>query len=155
MVYLKEHLTKYPLMQIEDVLKLFMQGILGPGHLVSSFDNCIQRINAEYHSINRETNDDLVEQISDKYVRIYLYPYYQSKHDFTALVNAFISSSKLPINVEEFKKEIATLKTKENEDYIDRYLESGDFLISHSKVYKEAYDPHYLVISKKFLEEIL
>ena len=32
MIYLKEHINKYPNMQIEDKIKLIYQGSLGPNH---------------------------------------------------------------------------------------------------------------------------
>ena len=38
MVYLEKHKEKYPLMQIEDIIKLHLQGILGPAHLLPSKD---------------------------------------------------------------------------------------------------------------------
>ena len=38
MGYLEQHLKKYPLMQIEDKIKLIMQSILGPSHLINDKD---------------------------------------------------------------------------------------------------------------------
>ena len=42
MVYLKMHLDKYPLMQVEDIIKIHIQGILGPTHLIQDFDRLKQ-----------------------------------------------------------------------------------------------------------------
>ena len=38
---------------------------------------------------------------------------------------------------------------------VDEYLCSESILISHSKIYKENYYPHYLVVGKKFLKDLL
>ena len=38
MVYLEKHKEKYPLMEIQDIIKLHLQGILGPAHLLPSKD---------------------------------------------------------------------------------------------------------------------
>lgn len=154
MVYLKEHLEKYPLMQIEDILKLYMQGILGPGHLVSSFTNCLNRVNEEYKTIKNNQYQEIEELISDQYVRIYLYPYYQKEGDFTLLVKYFIESSKDKADVEYFKREIELLINNENQEYIHNYISSGNYLISHSEIYRDNYDPHYLVINRKYTSKI-
>ena len=78
MGYLEEHLKKYPLMQIEDKIKLLMQGTLGPAHLINDKEQVKKRIYQEYEQIkDLEYDYDLVEHISDKFVRVYLKPYYE------------------------------------------------------------------------------
>ena len=44
MGYLEEHLKKYPLMQIEDKIKLLMQATLGPAHLINDKEHVKKRI---------------------------------------------------------------------------------------------------------------
>ena len=157
MVYLKEHLKKYPLMQIEDVLKLYLQGILGPAHAVDDFDNCLKRTINEYQNINYEEVKDnpLIETISDCYSRIYLYPFYQQFHNFDRLVKYFVLSSQDDNDIELFKNEIKKLINNDNENFIKQYLSSGNYLISHSQIYKDNYHPHYLVINNKYLKDLL
>lgn len=154
MVYLKEHLKKYPLMQIEDVLKLYLQGILGPAHNVSSFEKCLERTLNEYRSITNNQYSNIEENISSEYVRIYLYPYYQKMNSFDLLVKYFILSSQDKVDVNAFISEIKKLINKENEEYINQYLAAKNYLISHSQIYKDNYDPHYLVINRKYIKNI-
>ena len=155
MVYLKQHLQKYPLMQLEDILKLYLQGILGPAHLISSFDYCYKRVMEEYNSIKDEDyKQDLYEVISDKYVRVYLLPYYKKYKELESLVNMFIESSKDNNDIDEFIKEIKSLINKENKQFINDYLNSGSYLISHSQIYKDNYHPHYLVINSRYIDRI-
>lgn len=142
-------------MQIEDVLKLYLQGILGPAHLVSNYDYCLARTINEYESITNKDRDlDIEEEISDDYVRIYLIPYFNKEHSFDLLVKAFVESSKEKGDVTLFINEVKKLINDDNKDFVNEYLNSGNYLISHSKIYKDYYDPHYLVIHKKYLKEI-
>ena len=88
--YLEQHLKKYPLMQIEDKIKLIMQSILGPSHLINDKEKVKTRIINEYNEIkDLDYQYDLVEPISDKYVRIYLKPYYEKFHSFDELIDVF------------------------------------------------------------------
>lgn len=154
MVYLKEHLKKYPLMQIEDFLKLHLQGILGPAHNVSDYERCLARTIKEYESITNNQYQEIEENISDDYVRIYLYPYFQKEHSFELLVKYFILSSQDKVDVNLFIKTVKSLINPDNESYINEYLKSGNYLISHSDIYRQNYDPHYLVINRKFAKNI-
>ena len=155
MGYLEDHLKKYPLMQIEDKIKLLMQASLGPAHLINDKEKVKKRIVQEYESIkDLDYNFDLIEYISDKYVRIYLKPYYERFQCFDNLIDAFYKSCDNVNDLYYFEKDLMKLKEVETEDNkvkIDDYFYSGDILISHSKIYKEAYHPHYLVINKKYL----
>ena len=156
MVYLKEHLEKYPLMQIEDVLKLYLQGILGPAHLVSDFDKAYKRIKEEYESIkDEEYQYDFIEEISDQYVRIYLKPYYHLVNDFTPLIKAFILSSEEKGDINLFKDEIRKLINNDNKEIIEEYLKRDNYLISHSEIYRNNYHPHYLVINRKYISQLV
>ena len=156
MVYLKEHLEKYPLMQIEDVLKLYLQGILGPAHLVIDFDKAYKRIKEEYESIkDEEYQYDFIEEISDQYVRIYLKPYYHLVNDFTPLIKAFILSSEEKGDINLFKDEIRKLINNDNKEIIEEYLKRDNYLISHSEIYRNNYHPHYLVINRKYISQLV
>jgi hypothetical protein len=155
MGYLEEHLKKYPLMQIEDKIKLLMQGTLGPAHLINDKDHVRKRIYAEYEQIkDLEYEYELVEHISDKFVRIYLKPYYERFETFDNLIEVFFKSCDNISDLYYLEKDLIKLKeteTPENKQAIDNYFYSGDILISHSNIYKDNYHPHYLVINKRYL----
>ena len=142
-------------MQIEDKIKLTMQGILGPAHLINDKEKVKARIIAEYEQIkDLDYPYDLVECISDKFVRVYLKPYYERFKCFDNLVEAFFKSCDNVSDLYYLEKELLSLReieTLENQQAIDAYFYSGDILISHSKIYKENYHPHYLVINKRYL----
>ena len=151
--YLNEHLNKYPLMQIEDKIKLIMQGNLGPGHLVNNYQMVLTRVSKELEELSN-TNQEMIEEISDSYVRIYLAPYYAKYHNFDNLINIFIKSSQEEKDYTNFFNDLKKLRNTLNEEdkkFLDMYLENKDYLISHSKTYRDIYNPHYLVIHKKYL----
>ena len=153
--YLEEHMKKYPLMQIEDKIKLVMQGTLGPTHLINDKEKVKARILEEYEQIkDLDFHYDLVEAISDKFIRIYLKPYYEKFNSFDNLIEAFFKSCDNISDLYYLEKALLKLReieSNENKHAIDDYFYSGDILISHSRVYKENYHPHYLVINKKYL----
>ena len=151
MVYLNNHLKKYPLMQIEDIIKLHLQGILGPTHLIQDFDRLKKGLISEYESIKDSTYQyEMYEEISDDYIRVNLKPYYEKYHSFDGLIEGFKLSLNTNVDINHYIEEIKKLKNKDNEKFIDKYLESKNYIMSHSSIYKENYFPHYLIINKKY-----
>lgn len=151
MVYLNNHLKKYPLMQIEDIIKLHLQGILGPTHLIQDFDRLKKGLISEYESIKDSNYQyEMYEEISDDYIRVNLKPYYEKYHSFDGLIEGFKLSLNTNVDINHYIEEIKKLKNKDNEKFIDKYLESKNYIMSHSSVYKENYFPHYLIINKKY-----
>ena len=66
----------------------------------------------------------------------------------------FILSANEESDVDYFRNTINKLKNKDNKTMIEKYLSGEDYLISHSKIYRDNYQPHYLVIHRKFKENI-
>ena len=115
--YLEQHLKKYPLMQIEDKIKLTMQGILGPAHLINDKEKVKARIFAEYNEIkDLDYPYELVEYISDKYVRVYLKPYYERFNSFDNLVEAFFKSCDNVSDLYYLEKALLCLREIESDE---------------------------------------
>ena len=151
-VYLKEHLKKYPLMGIEDIIKLHLQGILGPAHLLPSKDKIKENFIKEYNEIkDLDYHYELLEDVSETYTRVYLKPYYELMGSFDKLVDVFYYSIDKNLDIEGYKEVIKSLVNNENVAYINKYLESESVLISHSKIYKENYHPHYIVVKSMYI----
>ena len=155
MVYLNIQKEKYPLMQLEDILKLHLQGILGPTHLIKDIDRLKNNLINEYNACkDNKITYDLIEQISDEYVRVYIKPYYEKYHSFDKLIDLFVKSCNVNYDINEYIKEIKKLINKDNEVLINEYLNNKNYVISHSSIYKENYKPHYLVIKSMYKEEL-
>ena len=151
-VYLKEHLKKYPLMDIQDIIMLHLQGILGPAHLLPSKDRIKENFINEYNEI-KELNYsyELLEDVSETYTRVYLKPYFELMGSFDKLVDVFYYSIDKNLDIEGYKKVIESLINEDNKEFISRYLDSNNVLISHSKRYKENYHPHYIVVKSMYI----
>lgn len=155
---IEDHLSKYPLMDISDKIKLLMQSIMGPGHLVNDREKVKENLIKEYMLCKDLCyNYELIEDIGSDFARVYIKPYYEEKKSFDKLIEAFMLSSNEYTDIHLL--EVALLKLRETQSdlekkVIDKYLTSGSILISHSQIYKENYHPHYLVISKKYLSYI-
>jgi len=155
MVYIQNHLEKYPLMQIQDILKLLMQGMMGPTHLIQDVNKLKANLLNEYNQCkDNNINYDLIEEISDEYIRVYIKPYYEKYNNFDKLVDLFIKSCNLSYSLDEYKNEVIKLINEDNKEFISQYLNGNSYVISHSLIYKENYQPHYLLISKKFKGDI-
>lgn len=152
MVYLDYHKKKYPLMDIQDIIKLHLQGILGPAHLLPSKARIKENFINEYNEIkDLDYHYDLLEEVSETYTRVYLKPYYELMGSFEKLVDVFYYSIDKNLDIEGYKKVIESLIDEENKEFISRYLESNNVLISHSKRYKENYHPHYIVVKSMYV----
>ena len=67
MVYIQSHLKKYPLMQIQDILKLLMQGMMGPTHLIQDVNKLKANLLNEYNQCkDNNINYDLIEEIKTR-----------------------------------------------------------------------------------------
>ena len=155
MVYIQSHLKKYPLMQIQDILKLLMQGMLGPTHLIQDVNKLKDNLLNEYNQCkDNNINYDLIEEISDEYIRVYIKPYYEKYNNFDKLVDLFVKSCNLSYSLDEYKNEVIKLINDDNKEFISQYLNGNSYVISHSLIYKENYQPHYLLISKKYKGDI-
>ena len=153
--YLKIHKEKYPLMTIEDIFKLYYQAILGPSHLNIDSNKMKENLLIEYkESLNNSINYDLIEYISDSYVRIYIKPYYEKFKDFDLLIKLFIKSNNAIYTKEKLENELKKLITEANKEDIMKYIEQGMPVMRHSQIYKENYHPHYLVIKREFIGEL-
>lgn len=152
MVYLDKHLKKYPLMDIQDIIKLHLQGILGPAHLLTDKEKIKQNFINEYNQIkDLNYHYDLLEEVSEVYTRVYLKPYFELMGSFDKLVDVFFYSVDNHMDILGYKKVIESLITEENEEFIRRYLDSESVLISHSIKYKENYHPHYIVVKSMYI----
>ena len=156
MIDLKHFKNKYPLMEIQDIIKLYLQAYLGPAHLMPNKDRLKQNLLLEYEECkNLDYQYDLFEDIGDVYTRVYIKPYFEKTRSFDKLIEAFEKSIETNLDINSYKEEIRKLINEDNKEFIENYLNSSNVLISHSSRYRESYFPHYLVIKKKYKNEVM
>lgn len=148
--------NKYPLMETQDIIKLYLQGILGPAHLMPDKERLKANLKKEYEECrNVDYSYDLFEDLSEKYTRVYIKPYFEKTHSFDKLIEVFEKSIETDLDIDAYREIIRGLLDDGNKEYINQYLRGNNILISHSRVYKDNYHPHYLVINKKYKEELI
>ena len=154
---LKDHLKKYPQMQIQDAVKLLFQSEFGPGHLLRNTDYA-RKLLVEEIELTKD-DESAIEKISDQYVRFYLGNL--TLDDIDDVLGAMIESAQIQGSKESFMKKLSGLKemnlfpVQELDEYLDEYLKKESWMISHSEVYREWYRPHYRVLLKECAEKLM
>lgn len=134
------HIKKYPHMEKQDLHKLIYQSQFGNNHLINDIDKVKTHLFDELNSID-DQYEDLYEHIGN-YVRINLRPYKKNNLNINYLLDSFIKSANANYgNDDEYKK------------LLDTYELDSNYSLSHSKTYKEFYQPAYRIIHKSFLND--
>ena len=117
---LKDHLKKYPQMQIQDAVKLLFQSEFGPGHLLRNTDYA-RKLLVEEIELTKD-DESAIEKISDQYVRFYLGNL--TLDDIDDVLGAMIESAQIQGSKENFMKKLSDLKEINlfDGDELDEYL---------------------------------
>ncbi len=154
---LKDHLKKYPQMQIQDAVKLLFQSEFGPGHLLRNTDYA-RKLLVEEIELTKD-DESAIEKISDQYVRFYLGDL--TLDDIDDVLGAVIESAHIQGSKENFMKKLSDLKEMnlfdgdELDEYLNEYLKRDSLMVSHSDVYRTCYQPHYRVLLKECAEKLM
>ena len=162
-------LSHYPLSQIEDLYKLTHQAALGSEHAVSDLNAAQDWLFHELEKMGNNSTDPLIDEISPdgQIVRIHLKPFINSGGDPEILLEAFIrTANEFKGSIEKLKqnwKDIERLsesgelnfKAKELRSFFSLMESSGFPAVHHSPIYREAYHPHYRIISREYVHQII
>lgn len=170
--FINMQMDEYPLSRLLDIYKSCFQDYLGAEHLVS--DTASVRKYLDYELASTETEDLQPWYyepcgINGNYVRVSIRTIKEWIISESQLLDAFIrsaNSSERP-SVESWKlkwheindsidsMDISLPHYAEDKQYIDSILSVGKYAISHSKEYREAYHPHYRIVSREIFENEL
>ena len=167
---IKEHLEKYPEMEIGDLFKLIYQNEYGGGFAASNPELSLRQIEADYEKINsskRKPKTDLIEDIGNGFVRVNLGALNPETFPLEKLNEACIATA------EKYRGNRQALrdKVKEVRDHFAEFdfeFEEVTFVlfssameeacyppIDHSETYRVLYKPAYRVVKKELLEDII
>lgn len=159
---IKFNVERYPLMEINDVVKLLYQRSFGCGHVVKNKDKAKKFLLEEFKEVFSDESIPLIEEIGNDFIRVNLSRYKALDLDPELLFNAFYLSSKEKVlgmgdfleSVDIFRNMIEDgelpFNLNEFDLYFNKYVDQGMPLVSHSEIYKNMYDPHYRVVHKKY-----
>jgi aminoglycoside phosphotransferase (APT) family kinase protein/ribosomal protein S18 acetylase RimI-like enzyme len=153
----------HPLATELDILKLIYQSEFGPGHFIKSKEAAYNYLEEECKDL--KLNDkELFEEVSDNLVRVNLSTYLAKYGDIKKLSEIFYLSSLyikgdrnlFLLKIEAFKRMIKMKQLNFSVSIVDELineLKQNDYApFSHSRIYKENYDPHYRIIKKSIFD---
>lgn len=163
--------TKYPEIQVQDVVKLLYQSEFGGGHMIADEGKSLERIREESLKIPKRIDDNRQnfinkemnswEDIGDGISRIYLTALQDGLREET-LNRMFVLTARWKKGTTEgFERKLQELVSccesgelsfdaDELRKYLHAYKERGYPAVSHSDVYRELYQPSYRIADEKF-----
>lgn len=164
-------LNQYPKARLLDIYKSCFQDYMGAEHLVGDTASVRAYLERELEQISME---DLMPWycepcgVNGNYVRVSLRAVIEGKISTQQLLETFIASannSERP-SVESWaerwheiiagidKMDLSLPWYEQDKCFIEEVLASGQYAISHSPEYREAYAPHYRIVKRDILEKL-
>jgi hypothetical protein len=159
---LRDHLVRYPAMQVQDMYKLIHQAAMGSEHAIPNPVSAREWMERELSEMGSGPDEPVMDPISGdgKIVRVHLRPFIAGGGDPDALLDAFIRTAN------EFRGDKNTLESYwkiATEMLHFSYAEMDEFIkslraqnypaVHHSEAYERAYRPAYRVVLQKFIDE--
>lgn len=156
---LRDHLSRYPAMQIQDVYKLLHQAALGSEHAVSNSESARKWLTRELAEMGEGPTEPLFDPISPggEIARVHLRPFIGAGHNPDVLLDAFIcTANEYHGNVRQFEKFWQAVETtaifpidKTNEFF--QSMKAQNFpAVHHSPEFEQLYRPAYRVVASTF-----
>lgn len=160
----REYIDNHEILTCQDLLKFCYQGCYGPNHLLTERESAHKYFMEEYQSVV-PAEGDMIERISENYVRINLTAYKYQDLPAEWLFAMFCESMAEKESQEEIVAYFEVVQmvltesgkedlAKEWEVCTHRYLENGQETVHHSEEYRHTEKPHYRIILSKY-EKIL
>ena len=167
----ERQMERYPHSTLRDLYKNYFQDRFGPGHIIAdekAADNYL-RYELE-NSATMEGDDYEPTGYEERFMRVNLSVIADDRVPYDNYLSAFVRSVNgiEPITIEQWREEWKVIDEVINEmnlnlpDYeADRaeiwtLLERGEYVMHHSKLFEQHYDPHYRIIEREiFQREIL
>lgn len=124
----------HPFSTRQDLYKLIVQSCLGNGHSITSPEDSFLALQEE----KRIAKKDSIQEIGNGFIRVPLS--YMKEEDLLLWNELFIESAK--------KRSTQRLFDQALQNY--GFVDEG--IVSHSREYKEHYDPHYRVFRKEYVD---
>ena len=158
---LRDHVTRYPAMQIQDVYKLIHQATMGSEHSISSADSARQWLQRELAEMGSGPEESLVDPISadGQVVRVHLRSFVAQGGDPETLLNAFIRTANEYHGSQRVLKEywntaadMQQFPSSEMNEFIESMKVNSFPAVHHSADYERLYRPAYRVVYRKFFQ---
>ena len=157
---LTDHARRYPLMEPCDAVKLVFQNEFGGEHLIGEPNATLAWLRAEWSATAHDPDAPTIEDIGNGMVRVALAAVEFSDTALRALNRDFFRSAqlhmgrrkgflaKLDVLKELTGQKVFSFSSEALESYLEGYIKSGCYALSHSPTYRAAYRPAYRVVKR-------
>jgi len=158
---LRAYACRYPLMQPKDAVKLVYQNEFGGGHLIRDKGESLARLETEYDLAGGNSGLPLTESIGNGMARLHLAAAKAANIPAAAINEIFVNSASCAQGSQaSFEAKLMVLRRAAGEGvfafsqeelarYLDEYTAAGYPAVSHSEVYRAAYQPAYRVAAAR------
>jgi hypothetical protein len=159
----RDHLSRYPALQLRDLYKLLHQAALGSEHAVSDREWVERWLTRELAEMGDGITEPLIDPISidGEIVRIHLRPYLTAGHDPMMLLDAFIrTANQHPGDIrllEQYWQDVVMMDifpVSEMDEFFRGWKDKGFPAVHHSAEYQRLYKPAYRVVSLALCPEL-
>ena len=167
----ERQLELYPESTLRDLYKNYFQDRFGPGHIIADEQAADRYLRYELESTSSFDGDDYEPTgYEERFQRVNLGVIADGRVPYDKYLSAFVRSVNgiKPITIDEWHKEwavidevIASMQLDLPGYEADRaeiwaLIEGGEYVMHHSELFEQHYDPHYRIIeSEIFRQEIL
>jgi hypothetical protein len=153
---IQDHLSRYPLLQIQDLYKLLHQAALGSEHAVTDRESVERWLKRELTEMGNGVSEPLIDPISHdgEIVRVHLRPYVAAGQDPTLLLESFIRTANEYHGdaqiLEQYWQDAGAMNifpASEMDGFFQEMKQKGFPAVHHSAEYERLYRPAYRVIS--------
>jgi hypothetical protein len=154
----------HPKATATDYYKLFFQSFYGPGHLIKNPEIAFKRLLEELKE-SKHFNSVPIQDIGNGFYRVNLKPVKEGIISAKELLSAFINSRQPEPVFEDWiivwnricniLHSVPNFEFLKNNNEISLFTANKKNLVSHSKIYKDCYHPHYRIIHKNYLTKAL
>ena len=163
--YLEAHIKRHPSVMPQDIVKLCYQAAFGAEHLLSDIEAAKSYFMEEYERTPMR-DIDLYEPISDDVAIVNIAAWKHAGFPPEKLFEMFCASNSVKENAEAAFAEyidtadkavsdaITPFARREWNEYISEYRKNGIRPVHHSSQYRDAENPSYRIVNRKYINEI-
>ncbi len=158
--FLAEYAKKWPLLQIDDLIKLLYQSAFGCGHFAPDEARVLAFLEEETAGVTPDESAALIEPVLGGYARVYLAPYAAQGMDLETLARLFMRAANEPPREAAkawFEAALECMEALAREGLLPfsgeavrerlcAYRAAGCPALHHSEAFRAAYHPAYRVV---------
>ena len=145
---LQTHKKRYPLMQIQDEVKLAYQSTYGAEHLAPDYQTVLTQLQAEWTAVPPDFPVRLSEDIGNGFCRFPLNGNLNLQLAIPLLARLFLLTAEQKIGTRQDLEE--KLQIFEQDPWLTEYRAQGCPPVHHSDAFRAAYQPHYRLLRRDF-----